>query len=87
MKTLLQSLSFEILFFSSQKQTVLDKFLTFFEKNIQKLSGKLSGKTETVSIDTRKVAKHNQAEFQPAPQTDQFLTFFQENSRIFQKNS
>jgi hypothetical protein len=92
LKTLLQSLSFGILFFSSQKQTDLDQFLIFFEKisrNYQEKSqAKLKNKT-LVSFDTRQVAKQDQAEFQPVTQTDldKFLTFFQENFRIFQKNS
>jgi hypothetical protein len=73
LKTLLQSLSFEILFFSSQKQTDLDPFLTFFEKisrNIQENSQAKPKNITLVSIDTRQVAKHDQAEFQPATQTD-----------------
>jgi hypothetical protein len=73
LKTLLQSLSFEILFFSSQKQTDLDQFLTFFEKisRIYQENSQAKPKNITlVSIDTRQVAKHDQAEFQPATQTD-----------------
>jgi hypothetical protein len=73
LKTLLQSLSFEILFFSSQKQTDLDQFLTFFEKisRIDQENSQAKPKNITlVSIDTRQVAKHDQAEFQPATQTD-----------------
>jgi hypothetical protein len=73
LKTLLQSILFEILFFSSQKQTVLDQFLTFFEKisrNYQENSQANPKNITLVSIDTRQVAKHDQAEFQPATQTD-----------------
>jgi hypothetical protein len=73
LKTLLQSISFEILIFSSQKQTVLDQFLTFFEKisrNYQENSQAKPKNITLVSIDTRQVAKHDQAEFQPATQTD-----------------
>jgi stress-induced morphogen len=72
LKTLLQSLSFEILFFSSQKQTNLDQFLTFFEKisRIYQENSQAKPKNKTlVSIDTRQVAKHDQAEYQPATQT------------------
>jgi hypothetical protein len=92
LKILLQSFSFEILFFSSQKQTDLDQFLTFFEKisRIYQKNSQAKPKNITlVSIDTRQVAKHDQAEFQPATQTDLhlFLTFFQKHSRIFQKKS
>jgi hypothetical protein len=92
LKTLLQSLSFEILLFSSQKQTDLDQFLTFFEKmsRIYQENSQAKPKNITlVSIDTRQVAKHDQAEFQPATQTDldKFLTFFQENFRVFQEYS
>jgi hypothetical protein len=73
LKTLLQSLSFEILFFSSQKQTDLDQFLTFFEKISRIYQEKSQAKPKNitlVSIDTRQVAKHDQAEIQPAIQTD-----------------
>jgi hypothetical protein len=72
LKTLLQSLSFEILFFSSQKQTDLDQFLTFFEKisRIYQENSQAPKNITLVSIDTRQVAKHDQAEFQPATQTD-----------------
>jgi hypothetical protein len=75
LKTLLQSLSFEILFFSSQKQTVLDQFLTIFEKisRIYQENSQAKPKNITlISIDTHQVAKHGhgQAEFQPATQTD-----------------
>jgi hypothetical protein len=73
LKTLLQSLSFEILFFSSQKQTDFDQFLTFFEKisRIYQENSQAKPKNITLaSIDTRQVAKHDQAEFQPATQTD-----------------
>jgi hypothetical protein len=40
-----------------------------------------------VSIDTRQVAKHDQAELQPATQTDLdlFLTFFQKFPEFFRK--
>jgi hypothetical protein len=40
-----------------------------------------------VSIDTRQVAKHDQAEFQPATQTDldSFLTFLKKNPEFFRK--
>jgi hypothetical protein len=72
LKTLLQSLSFEILFFSSQEQTDLDQLLTFFEKisRIYQENSQVTPKNITlVSIDTRQVAKHDQAQFQPAPQT------------------
>jgi hypothetical protein len=91
LKTLFQRLSFEILFLSSQKQTDLYQFLTFFEKisrNYQENSQAKPKNITLVSIDTRQVAKHDQAEFQPATQTDldKFLTFFQKNSRNFQKN-
>jgi hypothetical protein len=50
----------------------LRPILYIFRKNIQNLSGKLSGKTEkhNIGIDTRQVAKHDQAEFQPATQMD-----------------
>jgi hypothetical protein len=78
LKTLLQSLSFEILFFSSQKQTVLDQFLTFFEKISRIYQENSQAKPKNialVSIDTRQVAKHDQVEFQPATQTD-FDLFF-----------
>jgi hypothetical protein len=91
LKTLLQSLSFEILFFSSQKQTDLT-FLTFFEK-ISKIyqensQAKLKNLT-LVSIDKRQVAKHDQAEFQPATQTDLdlFLTFFKKKNSEFFRNT
>jgi hypothetical protein len=73
LKTLLQSLSFEILFFISQKQTVLDQFLIFFEKisRIYQENSQAKPKNITlVSIDTRQEAKHDQIEFQPATQTD-----------------
>jgi hypothetical protein len=71
LKTLLQCLSFEILLFSSQKQTDLDQFLTFFEIGIYQENSQAKPKNITlVSIDTRQVAKHDQAEFQPATQTD-----------------
>jgi hypothetical protein len=74
LKTLLQSLSFEILFFSFQKQTDLDQFLTFFEKISRNYQENLQAKPKNITlvsiIDTRQVAKHNQAEFQPATQTD-----------------
>jgi hypothetical protein len=82
LKTLLHSISFEILFFSSQKQTDLDQFLTFFEKiyRIYQENSQAKPKNITlVSIDTHQVAKYDQAEFQPdATQThlDKFLTFF-----------
>jgi hypothetical protein len=69
LKTLLQSLSFEILFFSSQKRTDLDQFLTFFEKisrNYQENSQEKPKNITLVSIDTHQVAKHDQAEFEPA---------------------
>jgi hypothetical protein len=71
LKILLQSLSFEILFFSSQKQTDFDQFSTFFEKKsrIYKENSQAKPKNITlVSIDTCQVAKHDQAEFQPATQ-------------------
>jgi hypothetical protein len=89
LKTLLHSLPFEILFFSSQNQTELDQFLTFFGKisrNYQEKSQAKPKKITLVSIDSRQVAKHDQAEFQPAFQThlDKFLTFF---SRTFQSFS
>jgi hypothetical protein len=92
LKTLLQSISFEILFISSQKQTVLDQFLTFFEKlsRIYQKNSQAKPKNITlVSIATRQVAKHDQAEYQPATQTDldKFFTFFLKNSGNFQKNS
>jgi hypothetical protein len=92
LKTLLQSLTFEILFFSSQKQTDLDQFLKFFE-NISRIyqeNSQAEPKNITlVSIDTRQVAKHDQAKFQPATQTDldKFLTISQENFRVFQESS
>jgi hypothetical protein len=66
LKTLLQSLSFEILFSSSQKQTFLDQFLKFFEKlsRIYQENSQAKPKNLTlVSIDTRQVAKHDQAEW------------------------
>jgi hypothetical protein len=90
LKTFLQGLSFEILLFSSQKQTDLDQFLTFFEKisRIYQENSRAKPKNITlVSIDTRQVAKHDQADFQPATQTDldKYLTFFQENFRVFQE--
>jgi hypothetical protein len=77
--------SFEILFFSSQKQTDLDQFLTFFEQisGIYQENSQAKPKNITLlSIDTRQVAKHGQAEFQPATQTDldKFLTSFQKHS-------
>jgi hypothetical protein len=70
----------------------IDQFLTFFEKISRIYQENSQAKPKNiilVSIDTRQVTKHDQAEFQPATQTDldKFLTFFQENSRIFQKNS
>jgi hypothetical protein len=85
----LHSLSFEILFFSSQKQTDLDHFLTFLEKisrNYQENSQAKPKNITLVSIDARQVAKHDQTEFQPATQThlDNFLTFI---SRKFQSFS
>jgi hypothetical protein len=61
LKTLLQSLSFEILFFSSQKKTNLDQFLTFFRKKNQNLSGKLSGKTEKHNIGIHWYASSSKA--------------------------
>jgi hypothetical protein len=73
LKTLLQSLSFEILFFNSQKQTDLDQFLTFSEKisRIYQENSQAKPKNITlVSIDTRQVANHDQAELQPASKTD-----------------
>jgi hypothetical protein len=73
LKTLLQRLSFEIFFFSSQKQTDLNQFLTFFEKisrNYQENSQAKPENITLVSIDTHQVAKHDQAEFQHATQTD-----------------
>jgi hypothetical protein len=92
LKTLLHSLSFEILFLSSQKQSDLDQFLTFFEKisrNYQENSQAKPKNITLVSIGTRQIAKHDEASFQPASQThfDKFLTFFQENFRVFQENS
>jgi hypothetical protein len=51
----------------------LDQFLTFFEKisRIYQENSQAKPKNITlVSIDTRQVAKHDQAEFQPATQTD-----------------
>jgi hypothetical protein len=64
LKTLFQSLSFEILFFNSQKQTDLDQFLTFFEKISRIYQDQENSQNITlVSIDTRQVAKHDQAEF------------------------
>jgi hypothetical protein len=89
LKTLLYSLSFEILFFRSQKQTNLDQFVRFFEKisrNYQENSQAKPKNITLVSIYTRQVAKHDQAEFQPATQTDldKFLTIF---SRKFQSFS
>jgi hypothetical protein len=55
-------------------RSIYRSILVIFRKNIQNFF---------------QVAKHDQAEFQPATQTDldKFLTFFQENFRIFQKNS
>jgi hypothetical protein len=90
LKTLLRRISFEILFFSSQKQTVLDQFLTFFEKisrNYQENSQAKPKNITLVSIDTRQVAKHYQAEFQPATQTDLdlFLIFFKKIPEFFKK--
>jgi hypothetical protein len=82
LKTLLQSLSFEILFFSCQKQTDLDQFLTFFEKipRIYQENSRAKLKNITlVSIDTRQVAKHDQAEFQ------QFFTFFKKIHNFAEK--
>jgi hypothetical protein len=73
LKTILQSLSIEILFFRSQKQADLDQFLTFLEKIsriYQENSQKKPKNITLVSIVTRQVAKHDQAEFQPATQTD-----------------
>jgi hypothetical protein len=89
LKTLLQSLSFEILFFCSQKQTDLDQFLTFFEKKSRIYQENSQAKPKNItldSIDTRQVAKQDQTEFQPATQMDldKFLTFFKK-TRIFQK--
>jgi hypothetical protein len=69
----MQSLSFEILFFSSQKQTDLDQFLIFFQKIsriFQEISQAKPKNITLVSIDARQVAKHDQAKFQPATQTD-----------------
>jgi hypothetical protein len=92
LKTLLQSFSFENLFFSSQKQTDLDQFLTIFEKISRIYQENSQAKPRNItmaSIDTRQAAKHDQAKFQPATQTDldKFLTFSQENFRVFQENS
>jgi hypothetical protein len=73
LKTLLQSLSFEILFVSTKKQADLDQFLTFFEKISRTYQENSQAKPKNitlVSIDARQVAKHDQAEFQPATQTD-----------------
>jgi hypothetical protein len=73
LKNLLQSLSLEILFFSSQKHTNLDQFLTFFVKisRIYQENSQEKPKNITlVSIATGQVAKHDQAEYQPATQTD-----------------
>jgi hypothetical protein len=59
LETLLQNLSFEILFFSLQKQTDLDKLLTFFEKisRIYQENSKAKLKNiSLVSIDTQQVA-------------------------------
>jgi hypothetical protein len=64
--------------------------LTFFEKisrNYQENSQAKPKNITLVSIDTLQVAKHDQAEFQPATQThlDKILTFFQEFSEFFRK--
>jgi hypothetical protein len=92
LKTSLQSLTFEILFFSSQKQTDFDKFLTFFEKisRIYQENSQAKSKNITlVSINTRQVAKPDQVKFkfQPATQMDldKFLTFFKKNPEFFRK--
>jgi hypothetical protein len=69
LKTLLQSLSFEILFFSSQKQTDLDQFEKI-SRIYQENSHAKPKNITLVSIDTRQAAKYDQAEFQPATQTD-----------------
>jgi hypothetical protein len=91
LKTLLQSLSFEILFFSSQKQADLGQFLTFFEKisRIYQENSQVKPKNITlVSIDTRLVAKHDQAEFQLATcYPDQLRQMFDLFSRKFQSFS
>jgi hypothetical protein len=90
LKTLLQSLGiFRNFIFKLPETDGLRSILDIFRKNIRNLLRKLSKPKNItlVSIDTRQVAKHDRAEFQPATQTDKFLTFFQENSRIFQKNS
>jgi hypothetical protein len=70
---LLQSLSFEIIFLSSQKHTGLDQFMTFFQKISRICQENSQAKPKNmalVSIDTLQVTKHDQAEFQPATQTD-----------------
>jgi hypothetical protein len=88
LKTLLQSLSFEILFFSSQKQTVLDQFLTFFEKisRIYQENSQAKQKNITlVSIDTRQVAKHDEADSTCYP--DGLRLIFDLFSRKFQNFS
>jgi hypothetical protein len=58
-------------------QIALEQKMAFgqktFRKKLPEPSGKLSTKPKNitlVSIDTRQVAKHDQAEFQPATQTD-----------------
>jgi predicted N-acyltransferase len=73
LKTLLQSLSFKILFFSSQKQTDFDQFLTYFEKKSRIYQENSQAKLKNitlVSFNTRQITKHDQTEFQPATQTD-----------------
>jgi hypothetical protein len=89
LKTLLQSLSFEILFFRSQKETDLDQFFTFFEKvsRINQENSQAKPKNITlVSICTRQVAKHDPTEFQPATQTETYVwPFFKKIPEFFRK--
>jgi hypothetical protein len=72
LKILLQSL-LKFYFLAPRNRNRNDQFLTFFEKlsKIYKENSQAKPKNITlVSIDTRQVAKHDQAEFQPATQTD-----------------
>jgi hypothetical protein len=77
LKTLLQSLSFEILFFSTQKQTDLDQFLTFFEKISRIYQENSQAKPKNITLVS--------IEFRPATQTDldNFFNLFQKKNPDF----
>jgi hypothetical protein len=74
LKTLLESLSFGNFIFWLPETDGLRSILDIFRKNIQNLSGKNShAKPKNItltSINMRQEAKHDQAKFQPATQTD-----------------